>query len=349
MSKKIIYLPGDGSGPETGAAGLKVLNHIAQKAGLDLQVETHLIGGAAIDADGSPFPPSTQEAVKTADAVLLAAVGGPKWDQNPPHLRPEKGLLALRAALGVYANLRPIKPLPAAADRAPIKRHILGDTDMIFVRELIGGAYFGEKTRTETEATDVCLYRKSEIERVARTAGHLARQRRGKVTHVDKANVLETSRLWRQTVSEIFVAEFPDVTLEHTLVDAMAMRLITQPTAFDVILTENLFGDILTDEAAVLCGSLGCPPSASVGEGRIGLYEPIHGSAPDIAGKGLVNPIGMIGSIAMMLRHSLDRADLADQIEATLISVTNAGTLTRDLGGEATTEAFADAVIKALS
>jgi 3-isopropylmalate dehydrogenase len=285
----------------------------------------------AIDAHGDPLPPATIALCERADAVLLGAVGGPKWsDPNAP-VRPEQGLLKLRATLGVYANLRPVKPHPAGARHSPIKARLLRGVDILFVRELTGGSYFGEKRRDGDVPYDACRYSVAEIERATRRAGDLARARRGKLTHVDKANVLETSRLWRATVSQVMREEFPDVALEHVLVDAMAMHLLTRPAQYDVILTENLFGDILTDEAAVLAGSMGLLPSASLGAGSKGLYEPIHGSAPDIAGRGIANPYATLLSAAMLLRHSLGLEQEAALIERSVADALDAGVLTADL------------------
>jgi 3-isopropylmalate dehydrogenase len=306
-----------------------------------------LIGGAAIDATGEPLPPASLAACKAADAVLLGAVGGPKWSDPNAKVRPEQGLLALRAALGVYANLRPLQVHPSLAALSPLKNEKLKNVDVLFVRELTGGAYFGAKTRTVDTATDECKYTVAEVERVTRRAFELARGRRRHVTSVDKANVLETSRLWRSTVQRV-AADYPDITVEHQLVDSMAMLLLTQPSRYDVVVTENLFGDILTDEAAALAGSLGLLPSASLGEGKAGLYEPIHGSAPDIAGQGVANPIGAMLSTAMLLRHSLQLEAEAVAIEAAVDQVLRHGPHTRDIGGDAGTDAVRTAVLAAV-
>ena len=279
--------------------------------------------------------------------MLLGAVGGPKWSDPNAKVRPEQGLLALRAALGVYANLRPLAVHPALAALSPLKNEKLKDVDVLFVRELTGGAYFGAKTKGADYATDECRYTEAEIERVARRAFELARSRRRHVTSVDKANVLETSRLWRRTVTRI-AAEYPDVTLEHQLVDSMAMLLLTRPASYDVVVTENLFGDILTDEAAAIAGSLGLLPSASLGEGSVGLYEPIHGSAPDIAGQGVANPVGTMLSVALLLRHSLQLDEEAQAVEAAVDHVLQHGPRSRDLGGRASTAEVRDAVLAAL-
>jgi len=347
MKARIVTLPGDGVGPEVTAAAVAVLQAVAGHYGHEFTFDEQLIGGCAIDATGEPLPAATLAACKQADAVLLGAVGGPKWsDPNAP-VRPEQGLLGLRAALGVYANLRPLQVHPALADLSPLKNERLQGVDVLFVRELTGGAYFGAKTRTDDTATDECKYTVAEVERVARRAFALARGRRKQLTSVDKANVLETSRLWRSTVQRI-ATEFPDVKVEHQLVDSMAMLLLSQPSRYDVVVTENLFGDILTDEAAALAGSLGLLPSASLGESRVGLYEPIHGSAPDIAGKGVANPVGTILSAALLLRHSLQLEDEAVAIEAAVDRVLSDGPHSRDIGGQAGTQDVLDAVLQAL-
>ena len=347
MKAHIVVLPGDGIGPEVTAAGVAVLRAVAERGGHDFAFVEHAIGGVAIDTFEDPLPPQTLAACKTADAVLLGAVGGPKWSDPNAKLRPEQGLLGLRAALGVYANLRPVRVHPKLTALSPLKDEKLRNVDLLFVRELTGGAYFGAKTRTADTATDECRYTVAEIERATRRAFELARSRRKHVTHVDKANVLETSRLWRSTVTRL-AADFADVTLEHQLVDSMAMLLLTRPGAYDVIVTENLFGDILTDEAAALAGSLGLLPSASLGDGKAGLYEPIHGSAPDIAGKCLANPLGTILSAALLLRYSLDLESEALAIEAAVDAVIERGVLTRDLGGSANTVDVTAAVLEAL-
>jgi len=348
MKANITVLPGDGIGPEVTKAAVAVLRAVAEKhGGYHFDFAEHPIGGTAIDQSGDPLPPQTLAACKSADAVLLGAVGGPKWSDPNAKVRPEQGLLGLRAALGVYANLRPVRVHPSLAALSPLKNEKLHNVDMLFLRELTGGAYFGAKTRTDMAATDECRYTVPEIERVTRRAFEFARLRRKHVTHVDKANVLETSRLWRSTVTRV-AHEYPDVLLEHQLVDSMAMLLLTRPSAYDVIVTENLFGDILTDEAAALAGSLGLLPSASLGEGKVGLYEPIHGSAPDIAGKGQANPLGAILSAALLLRYSLDLEHAAQDIESAVDAVIERGVLTRDLGGHASTEEVTAAVIDML-
>jgi len=347
MKANITVLPGDGIGPEVTSAAVEVLRAVAARYGHEFQFDEQPIGGCAIDVHGDPLPAATLASCKTADAVLLGAVGGPKWSDPNAKVRPEQGLLGLRAALGVYANLRPVRVHPKLANLSPLKNEKLLNVDLLFVRELTGGAYFGAKTRTADTATDECKYTVAEIERATRRAFEFARARRKHVTHVDKANVLETSRLWRSVVTRI-AAEYPDVKLEHQLVDSMAMLLLTRPSAYDVIVTENLFGDILTDEAAALASSLGLLPSASLGDGKVGLYEPIHGSAPDIAGQGLANPLGTILSAALLLRHSLGLEAEAREIESAVDAVIERGVLTRDLGGSANTNEVTAAVLAAL-
>lgn len=342
----IVILPGDGVGPEVTAAARSVLSVIGDFFEHRFRFHEHLIGGAAIDATGDPLPPETVSACLGADAVLLGAVGGPQWDGGKR--RPEEGLLGLRKAMGLFANLRPLQVSPVLAHRSPLKREIVEGVDLIVFRELTGGVYFGEKTRTADRATDLCVYTVPEIERIARAAFRTAQLRRGKVTSVDKANVMETSRLWREVVTRIHAEEFPRVQLEHALVDSMAMHLIRKPREYDVILTENMFGDILSDEISVLGGSIGLLPSASLGAEGPGLFEPIHGSAPDIAGQDKANPVGTILSAALMLRHSLGLEDEAASIEAAVAAVLSAGAVTEDLGGSLGTRAAANAVIDAL-
>lgn len=346
---RVVTLPGDGVGPEVTAHALRVLGAVCERAGLPLEVEERLIGGRAIDETGSPLPDETLAAARAADAVLLGAVGGPKWDHLRGAQRCEAGLLGLRSGLGVFANLRPVRVHPRLADRTSLRPEVVRGTDMVIVRELTGGAYFGEpKRRDGDRAVDSTIYTRVEIERVSRVAFRLAQARRGRLTSVDKANVLVTSQLWRDTVTDV-AEEFPDVTLEHALVDSFAMRLVQRPADVDVVVTENLFGDILSDEAAVLAGSLGMLPSASLGESGPGLYEPVHGSAPDIAGTGRANPYGAILSIALLLRHSASREDLAADVERAVDSCIERGVLTADLGGASTTEAAGEAVLAALS
>ncbi len=351
---RIAVLPGDGIGPEVTAAAVAVLRAVSARFGSSFAFDEALIGGAAIDATGEALPRATAEACERADAVLLGAVGGPKWSDPKATVRPEQGLLALRKLLNVYANLRPVKPHPATLAHSAIKAEVLEGVDLVVVRELTGGSYFGRKERHADRAIDVCEYSVDEIERVARHAFRLARSRRGKVTSVDKANVLETSRLWRETVTRVHREEFPDVTLEHQLVDSIAMHLIARPRDFDVVVTENLFGDILTDEAAMLAGSMGLLPSAALGDGPRGLYEPIHGSAPDIAGRGIANPIAAILSAAMLLRHSLGLHREAEAVEAAVSEVLDAGAADAtkrpcDLGGTASTAALTAGVLAALA
>jgi 3-isopropylmalate dehydrogenase len=351
---RIAVLPGDGIGPEVTAAAVAALRAIGTRFGHAFAFDEALIGGAAIDASGEALPAATAAVCEAADAVLLGAVGGPKWSDPKAPVRPEQGLLALRKLLNVYANLRPVKPHRATLQHSAIKAEVLEGVDLVVVRELTGGSYFGRKERHADRAVDVCEYTVAEIERVTRHAFRLARTRRGKVTSVDKANVLETSRLWRETVTRVHRAEFPDVVLEHQLVDSMAMHLIARPRDYDVVVTENLFGDILTDEAAMLAGSMGLLPSAALGDGTRGLYEPIHGSAPDIAGLGIANPIAAILSAAMLLRHSLGLHREAEALEAAVSDVLDAGAgdaamRPRDLGGSASTAALTAAVLAALS
>ncbi len=312
-----------------------------------------MIGGAAIDAEQSPLPEKTLALCQQADAIFLGAVGGPQWANVPAKLRPEQGLLDLRKALGLFANLRPAVTYPELSDASPLRAEKLSGVDIIIVRELTGGIYFGKRGRTPRAAFDTCEYTVAEIERVCRVAGRLAQSRRGKVTSVDKANVLDTSRLWRETATRVFTDEFPEIELEHLYVDAAAMHLLARPAEFDIMVMDNMFGDILTDEASMLAGSLGLLPSASTGDSRFGLYEPIHGSAPDIAGEDKANPIGAILSMAMMLRYSLDLSDSADLIEAAVHACLKAGLRTADLGAGVSgrvlgTTAFGDAVLAQL-
>ncbi|WP_028916907.1 3-isopropylmalate dehydrogenase [Pseudoxanthomonas sp. J35] len=351
MHANIVVLPGDGIGPEIVSASLPVLEAVARRHGHSFAFQEHDIGGIAIDRHGVPLPESTLEAAKHADAVLLGAVGGPKWSDPNARVRPEQGLLAIRKALGLFANLRPVRPHPAALGASPIKAELLEGVDIVIVRELTGGIYFGDRTRSATDASDVCRYTVEEIERVVRRAAALARSRRGHLTSVDKANVLETSRLWRDVASRIVREEFPDVTLEHQLVDSMAMHLLSRPRAYDVVVTENMFGDILTDEASMLAGSLGLLASASLGDGKVGIYEPIHGSAPDIAGKGVANPYATILSAAMLLRHSLGLEAEAAAIEAAVSAALDDRVFTADLaapGQAVDTRQAARAVIERL-
>jgi 3-isopropylmalate dehydrogenase len=358
MAHRIVTLPGDGIGPEIMAPTLELLRALG-----DFEFEEHSFGGAAIDAHGIALTDETLAACKAADAVLLAAVGGPKWDTTDPHApRPEQGLLGLRKGLGLYANLRPVRPLPALYDASPLRRERIEGTDLLVVRELTGGIYFGEKTRTADSASDLCIYTVAEIERIARIAFGAAR---AKVSSVDKANVLETSRLWREVVSDLHAREFPHIQLEHVLVDNAAMQLVAAPRHFDTILTENMFGDILSDEAAMLTGSIGMLPSASLGapadaagEGgqgggtgaagagsKPGLFEPVHGSAPDIAGQGIANPLAMFLSAALMLRHGLGLESEAAAVESAVDRALGDGLRTPDLGGAAGTAEATRAVL----
>jgi 3-isopropylmalate dehydrogenase len=351
MHANIVVLPGDGIGPEIVSATLPVLEAVAARHGHSFSFQEHDIGGIAIDRHGEPLPASTLEAARKADAILLGAVGGPKWSDPNAKVRPEQGLLAIRKGLGLFANLRPVRPHAAALGASPIKSELLEGVDIVVVRELTGGIYFGDKTRSATDASDLCRYTVAEIERVVRSAAALARSRRGHLTSVDKANVLETSRLWRDVAARVVREEFPDVTLEHQLVDSMAMHLLSRPRAYDVIVTENMFGDILTDEASMLAGSLGLLASASLGEGRVGIYEPIHGSAPDIAGKGIANPYATILSAAMLLRHSLGLEAEAAAVEAAVSAALDDRVFTADLaaaGQAVNTQQAAQAVIERL-
>jgi 3-isopropylmalate dehydrogenase len=331
----LVLLPGDGIGPEIVAEAKKVLERVASRFGHSFSFTSHLIGGAAIDATGGSLPQETVDACKASDAILLGAVGGPKWDDPRAKVRPEQGLLAIRQTLGLYANLRPVRVHPALSDASPIKPERVEGTDILFVRELTGGLYFGkprlrEKVGDKIRAVDTLEYTDEEVRRVVRLALKLASGRRKLLTSVDKANVLESSRLWREVTIEV-CKEDPSVRLEHQLVDSCAMRLVTAPKSFDVVVTENMFGDILTDEAAVLAGSLGLLPSASLGDGTRGLYEPIHGSAPDIAGKGIANPLGTIASAAMLLRHSLGLEEEARLVEGAIDAALTAGARTADM------------------
>jgi 3-isopropylmalate dehydrogenase len=340
VSARIILLPGDGIGPEIIGPAVEVL----RAAGADFDYEEHVFGGAAIDAHGTALTDETLAACAGADAVLLAAVGGPKWDTtDPTQPRPEQGLLGLRKGLGLFANLRPVRPLPALAQASPLRPEVIEGTDLLVVRELTGGIYFGEKTRTQDSASDECRYTRAEIERIARVAFGAAKRR---VTSVDKANVLETSRLWREVVRELHMREFPELELEHLLVDNAAMALVATPSRFEVIVTENMFGDILSDEAAMLTGTLGMLPSASLGApGTPGVFEPVHGSAPDIAGRGIANPLAMFLSAALMLRHGFGMEGEAAAVESAVNLALADGLRTPDLGGDATTADATRAVL----
>jgi 3-isopropylmalate dehydrogenase len=347
---RIVLLPGDGIGPEIVAGARRLLQAVG-----GFELEERLVGGASIDAHGTALTDEVLEACRASDAVLLGAVGGPKWETSDPGApRPERGLLGLRQGLGLYANLRPVRPIPALADASPLRAERIAGTDLLVVRELTGGIYFGDSGRDGDHAHDTCEYSVIEIERIARVAFEAALDRAGdnpsaaRVTSVDKANVLETSRLWRETVESVAGA-YPKVELEHLLVDNAAMQLVAEPSRFDVILTENLFGDILSDEAAMLTGSLGMLPSASLGAEGPGLFEPVHGSAPEIAGKGIANPLATFLSVAMMLRHGLGKQTEAAAIEAAVEGVLRRGLRTPDLAGEAAasvgTEEITEAVL----
>ena len=358
MKADIVFLPGDGIGPEVVQAARLVLETLAQQLGHTFRLEEFPIGGCAIDRFGTALPDQTLQACLEADAVLLGAVGGPKWDNPAAAVRPEQGLLKVRKSLDLFANLRPVQAQPVLPDASPLRPERIQGVDLIVVRELTSGIYFGQprlrrSVNGEQQAVDTMTYTESEIRRVAQYAFQLALQRRRKVSSVDKANILETSRLWRQTVTQL-AQEYPDVTLEHILVDAAAMYLVTRPASFDVILTENLFGDILSDEASVLSGSMGNLPSASLGDSKNslglprGLFEPIHGSAPDIAGKGIANPVGTVLSAAMLLRHSLGLEQAAQAVEAAVAACLADGCRTPDLGGSNTTEQMTSRIIAGL-
>ena len=333
-TKKVCVLPGDGIGPEVIRPAVAVLRQVVEQAGFELQVHEALIGGASLDHDGTPLPPETVQVCRESDAVLLGAVGGPKWDSNPPNLRPEKGLLGIRKALGLYGNLRPVRQISSLISCSTLKPEVVQGVDLVVVRELTGGLYFGEPRGISGPVgsevgINTMVYRREEIVRIARKAFELARQRRKKVTSVDKANVLEVSRLWRQVVEDVHT-DYPEVSLEHQYVDNCAMQMVLRPAQFDVLLTENTFGDILSDIGGVLTGSIGTLPSASVGEGP-SLYEPVHGSAPDIAGKDLANPMGAISCVAMMCGISLELPESASHITKALDHVLAQGYRTRDL------------------
>ena len=360
MRLNILVLPGDGIGVEVTREAVRVLRHVAGKYGHELVLTEGLLGGVAIHQTGSPLPAETTRLALESDATLMGAVGLPEFDNAPPELRPEKGLLGLRQALGVFANLRPVRAYASQLDSSPLKNHLVEGADMIIVRELTGGLYYGVprgivEDGAETRAVNTMAYTRSEIERVARVAFRLARGRRKKVTSVDKSNVLETSQLWRRVVCEV-AAEFPDVALDHLLVDNCAMQLILNPRRFDVVLTENMFGDILSDEGAVLAGSIGMLPSASIGGRRpsgawVGLYEPVHGSAPDIAGQNKANPLGAIGSVAALLDYSFGLKEESSAVEKAVEAVLDSGKVPADLrpsGAPATTEQVGVAVCVAM-
>jgi 3-isopropylmalate dehydrogenase len=341
MAPRIVILPGDGIGPEIMEPTLALLSELGS-----FEFEEHLVGGASIDAHGVALTDEVLDAASAADAILLGAVGGPKWDSTDAGApRPEQGLLGLRKGLGLHANLRPVRPFTALYDASPLRRERIEGTDLLVVRELTGGIYFGAKERTAEGASDVCAYTVAEIERIARVAFAAADRRRRRVSSVDKANVLETSRLWREVVGRVHAKEFPHVELEHVLVDNAAMQLVSSPRHFDVLLTENMFGDILSDEAAMISGSIGMLPSASLGEEGPGVFEPVHGSAPDIAGRGVANPLAMFLSAAMMLEHGLGLAAQAAAVESAVQRALDAGLRTPDLGGDAGTGQASRAVL----
>ena len=345
MTKEIVALAGDGIGPEIMEAGLQVLAAVADKFDFTYHITEKAFGGAGIDAEGHPLPQSTLEAAKEADAILLAAIGSPQYDNAP--VRPEQGLLALRKELELYANIRPVKIFDALKHLSPLKAERIAGVDFVVVRELTGGIYFGEHILEDKSARDINDYSYEEVERIVRKAFDIAHGRRKLVTSIDKQNVLATSKLWRRIADEV-AKDYPDVTLEHQLVDSAAMLMITNPAKFDVVVTENLFGDILSDESSVLSGTLGVMPSASHSAAGPSLYEPIHGSAPDIAGQGIANPISMILSVAMMLRDSFTELEAAEAIEAAVEKTLAQGILTRDLGGQATTTQMTEAIINNL-
>ena len=345
MTKKIVALAGDGIGPEIMEAGLKVLEALAKKTDFDIEIVKQPFGGAGIDATGHPLPEATLKATREADAILLAAIGSPQYDNAT--VRPEQGLLALRKELNLYANIRPVKIFDSLKHLSPLKPERIACVDFVVVRELTGGIYFGDHILEDRKARDINDYSYEEVERIVRKAFEIARSRRKILTSIDKQNVLATSKLWRRVADEV-AQDFPDVTLEHQLVDSAAMLMITNPAKFDVIVTENLFGDILSDESSVLSGTLGVMPSASHSENGPSLYEPIHGSAPDIAGLGIANPISMILSVAMMLRDSFGRYEDANRIEEAVEATLAAGILTRDIGGQASTKEMTEAIIERL-
>jgi 3-isopropylmalate dehydrogenase len=360
MNLNILIVPGDGIGVEVTREAVRVLEHVARKYGHTLKLTEGLLGGVAIHKRGKPFPDETARLAVEADATLMGAVGLPEFDNAPPELRPEKGLLGIRKTLGVYANLRPVRTYEALIDSSPLKNELVRGTDMIIVRELPGGIYYGTPRGVSGSGADergvnTMVYTRPEIERIARMAFHLARARRKKVTSVDKSNVIETSQLWRKIVIEV-AAEFPDVALDHLLVDNCAMQLVLNPRRFDVVVTENMFGDILSDEAAVLAGSIGMLPSASIGDKKpsgawVGLYEPVHGSAPDIAGQNKANPLGAIGSVAAMFEYSFGLKEEAEAVNRAMEAVLNGGKVTADLkpaGTPATTDQVGQAVCDAI-
>ncbi len=348
MNAKVLLLPGDGVGPEVTAEAEKLIGALADQYGLHIEMETGLIGGAALDETGEPLPAETLARCREADAVVLGAVGGPKWSDPNAEKRPEQGLLDLRKELKLFANLRPVRMHPSLAHISPLKAEHIGNVDLMVVRELTGGSYFGEKKEGDDVASDEYTYSREEIERVVAMAAEMARDRYGRLTMIDKANVLATSRLWRKVTAEVMKTRYPDVNLDFMLVDAAAMHIVTNPSRFNVIVTENMFGDILTDEASVIVGSMGMLPSASLGEGKAGLYEPIHGSAPDIAGRGIANPFGMLSSVGMMFEYSLGQREAARQVELAIWNAISDRACTHDIGGNLRTSEAGDAVIERL-
>lgn len=343
---KIVLLPGDGIGPEVTVEAELLMTSLAKEYNVNMQVQTELIGGIAMDETGEPLPQKTLAACRQADAIILGAVGGPQWDDPNSKVRPEQGLLALRKELNLYANLRPVRLHPKLANASPLKPEYLEGVDLMVVRELTGGSYFGEKQEGDDFASDACTYSREEIERVVIKAANIARERGGLLTMIDKANVLATSRLWRKVTQDVMTEHYPDVRYEFMLVDAAAMYIVSNPARFDVIVTENMFGDILTDEASMLVGSMGMLPSASLGEGSFGLYEPIHGSAPDIVGQGIANPFGMLASVGMMFDYSLGMKEAARRIELVIWNCISNGECTPDVGGTLTTSEAGAAVRK---
>ncbi len=335
MDLNIVYLPGDGIGPEVGDVAVRCLEKVCERFGHGLNIDKHAFGGASIDLYGVPLTGEILEACKASDAVLLGAIGGPKWAHGD--IRPEQGLLKLRQELQTFANVRPVKTHEIASQQAPLKAEILKDVDIVVIRELTGGIYFGEKGKEQDKAYDICSYSRGEVERIIRFAADLAMTRNKKLTSVDKANVLETSRFWREITTQIVKDEYPELILEHLYIDAATMHLLDRPSSFDVIVTENMFGDILTDEASMLAGSLGLLPSASLGEARAAIYEPIHGSAPDIAGQNKANPVGMVLSVVMMLRYSFNLEKEANYLENKVKDLLDLKVFTADLKGSETT------------
>lgn len=352
MEAVIVLLGGDGIGPDVTQSARRVMNAVAELYGHRFVIKDELMGGAAIDATGDPLPAATIASCEASDAVLLGAVGGPKWSDPNARVRPEQGLLRLRSVLGVYANIRPVKVYDELVGASPLRPEILKGVDLLVVRELTGGIYFGEKTRSDSSASDLCTYHSHEIERIVRVAAKLAAGRRSRLCSVDKANVLETSRLWREVTNRVMATEFSDIDLETLLVDAAAMHLLSRPSSFDVIVTENMFGDILTDEASMLAGSMGMLPSASLGDSTRGLFEPIHGSAPDIAGRGIANPCAAIASAALLLRHSLGLENEAAAVESAIAAAIASGARTADIVAEGekpiSTNEMTDAITREL-